>query len=197
MRDDPFSLDVEITGDRADPSRADAVKNRRLLLETAQRLFTERGVAAVTMSQVAEAAGVGKGTLYRHFPSKTELCETLIDADQRALQERTFARLRGPDAPAVKLRWFALEAFDFVERNLSLLIAGNLTVALEHPAHLWWRQTLRGLLAQCGTRVEIDYAADALYLLLDARAIAFQRGRGTSAAALQTGLLSLIDALIA
>ncbi|HRF98801.1 MAG TPA: helix-turn-helix domain-containing protein, partial [Aggregatilineales bacterium] len=46
------------------PPRADALRNHALLLETARQLFVEQGVESVTMSQIAQAAGVGKGTLY-------------------------------------------------------------------------------------------------------------------------------------
>ena len=53
--------------------RRDARENRRLLLEVAKRLFAEQGIAATTMKQIASAAGVGKGTLYRIPPTSVPL----------------------------------------------------------------------------------------------------------------------------
>jgi len=51
----------------ADPTARDRI------LEAATRLFYERGVTAVGMSELVEAAGTGKNVLYRHFPGKDEL----------------------------------------------------------------------------------------------------------------------------
>lgn len=48
----------------------DALRNRALLLDAARRLVAERGADAVTMDDVAAAAGVGKGTLFRRFGSR-------------------------------------------------------------------------------------------------------------------------------
>lgn len=206
MLDDPISLTASQSdeGDTArrrddDSLRADASKNRRMLLETAQRLFIERGVDGVTMSQIAEAAGVGKGTLYRHFPNKVELCETLLDDEQRAFQENTFAYLRQQPDPGEALRWFVTEAIAFVERNLEMLGMHTQAAPLNHPAHLWWRQTVRGLLGQVRPAVPVlnEYDADALYVLLDARTMRFQQQRGATPSQIRAGLNALIDRLLA
>ncbi len=161
--------------------RSDSVRNRALLLETAQRLFAEQGIETVTMSAVAEAAGVGKGTLYRHFPNKTQLLQELIDYDQRDLQERTFQYLRERVTdPADCLYWFLGEVVAFVGRHQDLFFGhlGTRTLSLlDHPAHQWWRLTLRGLLARLRPAIELDYATDVLYLLIDPRTIHFQKQR--------------------
>lgn len=73
--------------------RSDAARNRAAVLDAAARLFAERGVEAVTMDQVATAAGVGKGTLFRRFGDKAGLAAALLDARERVLQQ---AILEGP-----------------------------------------------------------------------------------------------------
>lgn len=184
----------------ARPTRADALKNRELLLETAGRLFAEHGVGAVSMSAVAQAAGVGKGTLYRHFPNKTELCHVLIDSEQRDLQNRTLERLRQqPDNPLGNLRWFLEQVVYFVDRHLELLFSGVISapLMLDHPAHLWWRQTIRGLLAALRPSLDLDYAADMLYIMLDARTIYYQRTvRHYDAERIIAGLHDIVDHLV-
>ena len=160
------------------PTRSDALKNRALLLETAQRLFAEKGVEAVSMSAIAETAGVGKGTLYRHFPDKTAICQTLLDEDQRDLQDSALLYFRNQRDPLVNLRWFLAEVVDFVERNSALLCVGAATAglkSLEHPAHLWWRHTIRAFLQQINPHIDLDYAADVLYVMLDVHVAYFQR----------------------
>jgi AcrR family transcriptional regulator len=59
------------------PLRADAVKNRARILEAAEEVFATQGVA-VPVDVVAERAGVGVGTLYRHFPTKESLFEAIV-----------------------------------------------------------------------------------------------------------------------
>lgn len=73
--------------------RADAARNRILVLAAAERLFAERGVPGVTMDDVAAAAGVGKGTLYRRFGDKGGLAMALLDEQERELQQQL---LTGP-----------------------------------------------------------------------------------------------------
>jgi AcrR family transcriptional regulator len=182
------------------PTRADALKNRALLLETAQRLFEAQGVDAVSMSAIAEAAGVGKGTLYRHFTNKAELCYALLDHDQRALQERTFAYLRGGDSPVTKLRWFARQVLGFVLNAREWLALGashESSGVLEHPAHLWWRQTIYGLLTQIDVSGDREYKADMLYIMLSPQSVEFQLTHlGYSRERIERGIDAVIDQII-
>jgi AcrR family transcriptional regulator len=59
------------------PMRADAVRNRSRILEAAEEVFALQGIS-VPIDAVAERAGVGVGTLYRHFPTKEALIEAIV-----------------------------------------------------------------------------------------------------------------------
>jgi AcrR family transcriptional regulator len=59
------------------PMRADAVRNRSRILEAAEEVFAREGIS-VPIDVVAERAGVGVGTLYRHFPTKEALVEAIV-----------------------------------------------------------------------------------------------------------------------
>jgi AcrR family transcriptional regulator len=158
------------------PTRADALKNRDLLLRTAAQLFAEHGVDEVNMSMIAQKAGVGKGTLYRHFTNKTELCHALLDQDQRNLQDRTLLRLRQNHPPLEDLSWYLDQVIAFVIRNLFMLrvVGDGAPATLENAAHIWWRQTIRGLLGRANVSGDLDYLADTLYVLLDPQTICYQ-----------------------
>jgi AcrR family transcriptional regulator len=180
------------------PTRADAVKNRALILGVAARLFTEQGVGAISMTMIAEAAGVGKGTLYRHFENKTDLCQALLDHNQRELQAATFQRLRGDDTPLDKLRWFLIAVYDYVEQNAELLYADSSSAPmLEHRAHGWWRLTIHGLLEQIAPCGDLDFMTDVLYLLVDVRSHHFlHAARGYDVNQVRQGLLTTLDKLL-
>ena len=63
--------------DEARPLRADAQRNRARILEAAETAFASEGIE-VPVDVIAEKAGVGVGTLYRHFPTKEKLCEAIV-----------------------------------------------------------------------------------------------------------------------
>jgi len=66
------------------PVRADAARNRRRLLDIAEAVLAEHGIA-VSIDEVARRAGLGIGTLYRHFPTKEALFEAIVvDRIERA-----------------------------------------------------------------------------------------------------------------
>lgn len=70
------------------PMRADAAKNRERILEAAEATFTAEGVSA-PIDAVAERAGVGVGTVYRHFPTKEALFTAIVTARLEALTATT------------------------------------------------------------------------------------------------------------
>ena len=88
----PRALTIPVA-DQAPQERGDAARNRTLLLEAARRLIAERGADAVTTDDIAVAAGVGKGTLFRRFGSRAGLMIVLLDEDEKAQQQ---AFLFGP-----------------------------------------------------------------------------------------------------
>ena len=62
----------------AKPLRADARRNRARVLEVAEQTFAAEGLS-VPIDTIAERAGVGVGTVYRHFPTKEDLLQALAD----------------------------------------------------------------------------------------------------------------------
>jgi AcrR family transcriptional regulator len=85
----------------AEPERADAARNRRLLLEAATRLIDRHGASAVTMDGVAREAGVGKGTVFRRFGNRSGLMLALLDHSESQLQQAFMSGPAplGPGAP--------------------------------------------------------------------------------------------------
>ncbi|WP_174554100.1 TetR/AcrR family transcriptional regulator [Microtetraspora fusca] len=104
--------------------RADAARNRVAVLEAAARLFAEHGVAAVSMDQIAAAAGVGKGTLFRRFGDKSGLAVALLDAREQVLQEAILhgPPPLGPGAPSAERLIAFVDAYlDYLLKHLDLV----------------------------------------------------------------------------
>jgi AcrR family transcriptional regulator len=77
--------------------RADAERNRDRILEVAKEAFTRSGADA-SLDDIAKQAGVGAGTLYRHFPSREALIEAVYrtGVEKLAAAERNFAETMPP-----------------------------------------------------------------------------------------------------
>jgi AcrR family transcriptional regulator len=180
--------------------RADALRNRRLLLDTALRLFQEQGVEAVTMSAIAKEADVGKGTLYRHFTDKADLCHALLDEDMRNFQSETLSFIRSCNDALVALRWFVEKTAHYVVEHSELLLeAAHHSGAdmMGHPAHIWWRQTIVGLMGRLNVSGDTAYIADVLYVMLDVQTIRFQtRALGYDVQRVVDGLLMCLERLL-
>jgi AcrR family transcriptional regulator len=78
------------------PLRADARRNRERIIEAARTVFAERGVEA-QMDDVACEAGVGVGTVYRHFPNKEALLGELVAAKFRTFGDNAERALEVED----------------------------------------------------------------------------------------------------
>jgi AcrR family transcriptional regulator len=87
-----------VSTDQVRPLRADAARNRARLLDVAAEVFADRGVSATT-EEIARAAGVGVGTLFRHFPTKEALLEAVMVRRLETLSSEV-ARLAAEQDPA-------------------------------------------------------------------------------------------------
>lgn len=87
------------------PKRADARRNYELLVEAARKVFADQGGGA-SMEAIAKQAGVGVGTLYRHFPKRIDVVEAVYRDDVDSLvglADRT--AIDEPDPWAALQRW--------------------------------------------------------------------------------------------
>jgi AcrR family transcriptional regulator len=171
--------------------RSDAAENRRRILREAERLFTEHGVDAVAMQDIARAAGVGQGTLYRRFANKGELCLAMLDTQMADFQNEVFATLRTMTAHGetkfAQLIWFFDALIQFAERHAPMLCAagreanGPVTMSRDSSPFVWQRLTVTGLLqtgmARREFRADIDAQATAELLLTMLFPPAFQTMR--------------------
>ncbi len=152
--------------------RGDAARNRALLLDAARQLVAERGAESFSMDDVAAKAGVGKGTLFRRFGSRSGLMLVLLDEDERAQQQ---AFMFGPPplgpgaAPLERLLAYGRERLQFAWSHRALLSDANRDPAARFNAPATLHRThVRSLLAAAHTTGDLDAQADALLALLDA-----------------------------
>ncbi|MFI6094055.1 TetR/AcrR family transcriptional regulator [Lentzea sp. NPDC051213] len=86
------------------PLRADAARNRRAVIDAARHAFAQNGVNA-SLEDVARAAGVGPGTLYRHFPTRNDLVLAVIEDGLAELHRLGVELLDDPDPLSALTRW--------------------------------------------------------------------------------------------
>ena len=144
------------------PMRSDALKNRERLLVAAGQVFEEKGLEA-SVADVARAAGVGMGTLYRHFPSKEALVEALVSD----VLETTIALARDAAArpDGTGLEHFLRESSAYQAEHLGCLPKLWIT---DHHLVQTARELIAGLLAdaQAHGRVRLDLRSTDISLAL-------------------------------
>jgi AcrR family transcriptional regulator len=152
--------------------RGDAARNRVLLLDAARRLIAERGADAVTMDDIATAAGVGKGTVFRRFGNRAGLMMVLLDEDEQTNQQAFLfgPPPLGPDAPPLeRLIAFGRQRLRFAHTHRELLSSVNRDPQSRYSAPaMVLRRHVHVLLEDAGTTGDISAQADALLALLDA-----------------------------
>jgi AcrR family transcriptional regulator len=113
--------------------RADAVRNRERLLEAAREVFSAGGAEA-SLEAVARAAGVGIGTLYRHFPTREALFEAVYRREVQQLADLA-NRLKREMPPVEALRHWMRSNVKLVATKKGMLAA--LTLAVDKDSDLF------------------------------------------------------------
>jgi AcrR family transcriptional regulator len=106
----PADPEPEVSGvaatPRAKPLRADAARNRAKVLDAARAAFAAEGLA-VPLDEIARRAGVGAGTVYRHFPTKEALFEAVVADRLDALAAQAEAARTAEDPGTAFFDFFA------------------------------------------------------------------------------------------
>lgn len=161
------TIGIPVVEIRQREQRSDAAANRQRILSTAEQLFAQHGVAAVSMAEIARTAGVGQGTLYRNFANKGELCLALLDAQMTDFQNRVLDRLRAmtyQGEPWVEQAgWFLDALIHFNAQHIPLLFEAQREMATggwsSSPLQ-WQRMTIKGLLERAAQRGELKAGLD-------------------------------------
>lgn len=174
--------------------RADAERNRVLLLETAKAIFAEKGSAA-SLDEIARVAGVGAGTLYRHFPTRDALVAAVYRKESEQLAAAA-SRLSETHPPLIALREWLLVFVDYIatKRGMSELLnamAGG-TSELYAASTVQTRQAIGMLVDKAVENGEIRLEIDPLDLL---RALASIVNTSSAAEPLEAAK-RLVDILI-
>ena len=200
--------------------RRDAAEHRRRILEVARHLFAEHGVNAVSMHQIAMAAGIGQGTLYRRYAHKGELCMDLLHEHYERFVEEIATQLAATaTSPALeRLESVLAKIVALLEEQGAMLgpVAGtdmrdgqcNESDLSRHisyqrtPWYLWLHELFAGLLTEAVERgelasLDVPYTVDAILAALHPAFYRFQRQeRGFTSERILQGLRHIyIDGL--
>ncbi|MFB4309644.1 TetR/AcrR family transcriptional regulator [Actinomadura sp. GTD37] len=187
---------------RPPAERADAARNRRRILRAAAEVIAARGPAAVSMDEVARAAGVGVGTVYRRFGDRARLVYAVIDDRERDFQD---AFIHGPPplgpgaSPRERLRAFLHALADRTEAQAELLLAAESDppgARFRDGSYALYHLHLAMLLGRIRPGADTAYLADALLAPLAANLFLYQRRtRGMPLDRVKAGLDALIEGL--
>lgn len=188
--------ELEMPGGRSRPVRADARRNLDALLHAAMAVFAEAGVDA-PMRTIAAKAGVGVGTLYRHFPQRSDLIKAIIRREVDACVEAA-SELATAYGPGEALASWMQRLVDLVatKRGLGPALHSGDPAYQALPGYVLGQLTpaLRCLLDAAGAIGAIRVDVDANELLLAVLRLATPASDGDTAQARRMVAL-LVDGL--
>lgn len=183
--------------------RADAARNRQKILEAATRLLAAPGANSLSLDEVARAAGVGVGTVYRRFGDRAGLLSALMDAREREFQEAIMAGPPplGPGGPPrERIRAFLHALLSRLEEQWQLLLLRekNMTATRYGSGpHQMYRAHLIVLIQELDPAADAHYVAEALLALLAPSLLNYQiRELGFTAERIEAGLDRILARLV-
>jgi len=198
-----------VPGAEARRRRSDAVENRRRILEAAREAFADGGVDGTSMHRIGRAAGVGQGTLYRHFEHKGALCSALLSEEIEGFVGEMQRRTEGRGPALGRLKWFLGWVARFNEEHGPLLGAiqdassgGRRVELYGNPFYERLRNTVVELLdeavggGEIPADLDVECLADALLAGLNIDLYLYQRHQlGMERERIVGGLRSLLNGL--
>ncbi|MGW4364410.1 TetR family transcriptional regulator [Nocardia takedensis] len=181
------------------PMRADAARNRRAILDATAALLVEFGYENVTMDAVAAAAGVGKGTIFHRFGSRSGLMRALALEDATTLRDAVShgPPPLGPGAdPAQRLVAFFDRMAAAVAANIEIVMA-NADTGMDAEAdtlHATWREHVTALLADARPDADAEVLAELLLNALTGASVT-RLIRGGRADAYREGIRTLVESV--
>ena len=162
------------------PMRADARRNYRLLVSAAIAAFAEHGADDASLEEIARRAGVGIGTLYRHFPTRQALLEAVYRDQVEMLSARADELLGSASPGEALVTWLrALVDFGSTKRSLTSALLATLgkNSELVSACGAMMREAAAALLtrAQEAGQVRADASATDLLRLVHAVSMAVDR----------------------
>jgi len=160
--------------------RADAQRNYQRLLSAANEAFAHHGADDASLEEIARRAGLGIGTLYRHFPTRQALLEAVYRDQVEALHARAVDLLQSASPDEALATWLrALLDFGSTKHNLTsaLLATMDKESELLSSCSAVMRESATALLTraqQAGT-VRADASASDLLRLVHAISMAVRR----------------------
>ncbi|MEU7140895.1 TetR/AcrR family transcriptional regulator [Nocardia sp. NPDC046473] len=155
----------ESTSRRRAP-RADAIRNREAIVEAASAVLAEQGTA-VDVREIARRSEVGMGTLYRHFPTKEDLVQTVLRKDFTEWAESARTAAAGAEDPWAALIDFYQQALTGYAHHRAIMEHFALAVPVPDPEGLGQlRLVIEELCVRATDLLRPGVTADDLLLLL-------------------------------